>query len=235
MQTSTHYQTLEVHPRATQDEIKQSYRRLVKQHHPDRQPLQQGHELIARINAAYEVLSDPGHRQRYDQQLSGQPLRASRGHRGYQYPSSTAATYGHAAAHSVDEQLQAWLKWVYTPVNHCLDGILEPLEEQIDLLAADPFDDLLMDEFQDYLTHCRETLTEARQCFQSMPNPANLAGIAAHLYYCLNQVGDGLEELEYFTLNYDDHYLHRGQELFRIAEGLRWEAAGAVAEFATVR
>lgn len=61
-----------------------------------------------------------------------------------------------------------------------------------------------------------------------MPNPANLAGVAAHLYYCLNQVGDGLDELEFFTLNYDDHYLHTGQELFRIAEGLRWEAATAI-------
>lgn len=233
MQSSTHYQTLKVHPRASQDEIKQSYRRLVKQHHPDHHPRQQGHDVIAQINAAYEVLGDPGHRQRYDQQLYGQSSRVS-SQQGHQYPTGTPSGYGPTAAHTVDEQLHAWLKWVYAPVNDLLDTILDPLTEQIDLLAADPFDDLLMEEFQDYLTTCRETLTEARGCFQSMPNPANLAGIAAHLYYCLNQVGDGLEELEYFTLNYDDHYLHRGQELFRIAEGLRWEAAGAVAEFATV-
>jgi len=34
-----------------------------------------------------------------------------------------------------------------------------------------------------------------------MPNPANVASVAAHLYYCLNQVGDEIEELNWFTLN----------------------------------
>jgi molecular chaperone DnaJ len=51
-----------------------------------------------------------------------------------------------------------------------------------------------------------------------------LAGVAANLYYCLNQLGDALDELETFTLNYDDQYLHTGQEMFRIAAGLRREA-----------
>jgi len=36
-------------------------------------------------------------------------------------------------------------------------------------------------------------------------------------------VGDGLDELDYFPLNYDEHYLHVGQEL-RIAAGLHCEA-----------
>jgi molecular chaperone DnaJ len=57
-----------------------------------------------------------------------------------------------------------------------------------------------------------------------MPNPPSVAGAAAHLYYCLNQIGDGLDELEYFPLNYDERYLHMGQELFRIATGLHCEA-----------
>jgi molecular chaperone DnaJ len=58
-----------------------------------------------------------------------------------------------------------------------------------------------------------------------MPNPSNLAGVAANLYYCLNQIEDGLDDLEMFLLNYDEHYLHVGQELFRIARGLKREAA----------
>ena len=53
-------------------------------------------------------------------------------------------------------------------------------------------------------------------------------GVAAHLYYCLNQVSDGIEDLELFTLNYDDYYLHTGQELFRIADKLRLEAQAAI-------
>lgn len=44
------------------------------------------------------------------------------------------------------------------------------------------------------------------------------AGIASHLYHCLNAISDGIEELNYFTLNFDDHHLHTGQELWRRAE-----------------
>ena len=67
-----------------------------------------------------------------------------------------------------------------------------------------------------------------------MPNPSNLAGVAAHLYYCLDRVADGIEELEFFTLNYDDRCLHAGQEMFRIAAGLRYEAQAAIGDAASV-
>jgi molecular chaperone DnaJ len=60
--------------------------------------------------------------------------------------------------------------------------------------------------------------------FQSTPNPANLAGVASTLYYCLNQAADGIDELEQFTYSYSEYYLHTGHELFRIARKLHWEA-----------
>jgi molecular chaperone DnaJ len=120
--------------------------------------------------------------------------------------------------------LEQWLKQVYNPVNQMLSKILNPLQEEIDQLAGDPFDDELMEAFQEYLETSRVFLKQAQRYFSSMPNPANVAGIAANLYYCLNQLGDGLDELELFTMNYDEHYLHTGQELFRIAHGLRREA-----------
>jgi len=47
---------------------------------------------------------------------------------------------------------------------------------------------------------------------------------AANLYYCLDRLSDGLEELERFTLNYDAQYLNMGQELFKIANELYTEA-----------
>jgi len=49
-----------------------------------------------------------------------------------------------------------------------------------------------------------------------MPNPPSVAGAAAHLYYCLNHVGDGLDELDYFRSTMS--YLHMGQELFRLLD-----------------
>ncbi|TRT82937.1 MAG: molecular chaperone DnaJ, partial [Microcystis aeruginosa Ma_AC_P_19900807_S299] len=60
--------------------------------------------------------------------------------------------------------------------------------------------------------------------FCQRPNPAKMAKVAASLYYCLNHLTDGLEELETFTLNYDDHSLHTGQEMFRMAQRLQVEA-----------
>ncbi len=52
---SNHYDTLKVNPSASQAEIKQAYRRLVKQFHPDTNQ-EADHDQIVRINAAYEVL-----------------------------------------------------------------------------------------------------------------------------------------------------------------------------------
>jgi molecular chaperone DnaJ len=69
MADHNHYDTLHLNPAASQAEIKQSYRRLVKLFHPDSNSETADHHQIVRINAAYEILSDPQKRQSYDQQL----------------------------------------------------------------------------------------------------------------------------------------------------------------------
>jgi len=51
-----------------------------------------------------------------------------------------------------------------------------------------------------------------------MPNPPSVAGAAAHLYYCLNHVGDGLDE--FTSRSTTMSYLHMGQELWNC----RWTA-----------
>jgi molecular chaperone DnaJ len=61
------YEVLQVSREATQEEIKKSYRRLAREWHPDANP--EDPEAEARFKelaAAYEVLSDPEKRQRYD-------------------------------------------------------------------------------------------------------------------------------------------------------------------------
>lgn len=224
MATPNHYDTLHLNSGASQAEIKQAYRRLVKLFHPDSKQETADHEQIIRINAAYEILGDTQRRQSYDRQLcdrsqvtpSTRQQRAAAAQKRYRASQKTGR--------NADEQLEQWLQQVYQPVNHLLSCILNSLEEQIDELAADPFDDELLEEFQAYLKTCRDNLKQAQIAFRSMPNPPSVAGAAAHLYYCLNQVGDGLDELEYFPLNYDERYLHMGQELFRIASGLHCEA-----------
>jgi DnaJ family protein A protein 2 len=62
--TTKLYETLEVDKKATSKEIKKSYFRLSKVHHPDRG----GDEhKFKEINAAYEILSDEETRKAYDQ------------------------------------------------------------------------------------------------------------------------------------------------------------------------
>lgn len=227
-QNSNHYDTLKVSSNASQAEIKQAYRRLVKLFHPDSNQDTANHEEIIRINAAYEVLGDSQSRRNYDQKLrdESQKINNNRQQR-------TASAQKHyqttrKSGKDADEQVEEWLRVVYHPVNRLLCNILNSLEEQIEELAADPFDDELLDEFQEYLQHCKADLKQAQTTFRSLPNPPSLARAAAHIYYSLSQVGDGLEELAYFPLNYDERYLHTGQELFRIATRLHCEAQASV-------
>ncbi len=214
---TNHYKTLKISQTATQAEIKQAYRRLVKLFHPDSNSSTAGHEEIVRLNAAYEILGDAEHRQSYDRQFC-QPS---------EQPSSytpNVARQQKQTGREADEQMEQWLIKVYKPVNRMLNSILKPLKKEIDELSADPFDDELIEKFQTYIETSRDFLKKAHNFLKSVPNPSNFAGVAAHLYYSINQVGDGIEELHLFTLNYDDRHLHTGQELFRIAARLRREA-----------
>jgi molecular chaperone DnaJ len=236
MATDNHYSTLQVSPSATQAEIKQAYRRLAKLFHPDGNQDTASHEKIARVNAAYEILGDPQNRQFYDRQLRfgerKSPQDASSSPRRNRQQRTAAAQAHHRRSQKTgrqrDEEIQRWLEQVYTPVNRLISEILLPLKDQIDDLAADPFDDELIQDFQDYLDDCRDWLAQAERIFRSQPNPPNVAGAAASLFYCLNQVDDGIEQLAFFTHSYDDDYLHTGQEMFRIAAGLRREAQAAI-------
>ncbi|NER39169.1 MAG: J domain-containing protein [Oscillatoria sp. SIO1A7] len=229
-----YYEILRVSPTATQDEIKQAYRRLVKVFHPDSNRETADREKTVRINAAYEVLGDRQKRQGYDRKRrqggGGKSEERREGYRSSEAHYKRQHQQAKQAAHNADNDLSQWLKLVYRPVNRILFQILNSLDREVDQLSADPFDDDLMAEFQTYLNICRRSLDQAQQFFRSMPNPSNVAGVAANLYYSLDRVADGIEELEFFTLNYDDRCLHAGQELFRIAAGLHAGAQEAIGD-----
>lgn len=220
-QVSNHYETLKVNANATQAEIKQSYRRLVKLFHPDCHQETADQEQIIRINAAYEVLGDAQNRRHYDQQLQENSQKLNSQYQ--QPPGQQSYQTTRPTGRDADEQVEEWLRLVYQPLNELLDEILNSLEDQIEELAADPFDEQLLEEFTEYLNTSREHLKQAQLTFRSLPNPPSLAKTAAYLYHTLSQVGDGIEELAYFPLSYDERYLHTGQELFRIAARLHQE------------
>ena len=63
-----YYETLEVPRGATEEEIKKAYRKLARKHHPDvNRSDKAAEEKFKEINEAYQVLSDPEKRKRYDQ------------------------------------------------------------------------------------------------------------------------------------------------------------------------
>ncbi|MEO1186851.1 MAG: DnaJ domain-containing protein, partial [Cyanobacteria bacterium J06636_27] len=118
MPQSNHYETLNIDRNASQTEIKQAYRRLVKLFHPDVTQETTDRERIIRINAAYEVLSDTQSRQSYDRQLhysfqKNNNKRNERTQTAQQQYNKKRNTRRNA-----DEQVEEWLRFVYQPVNN---------------------------------------------------------------------------------------------------------------------
>ncbi len=62
-----YYEILEIHKSASNDDIKRSYKRLAFEYHPDRNPgNSNAEEKFKVISEAYQILSDPDKRARYD-------------------------------------------------------------------------------------------------------------------------------------------------------------------------
>ncbi len=226
-----HYQILQVSPQATQQEIKQSYRRLAKQFHPDSQTKTQNSDRIIALNAAYEILGNSKSRRRYDRQQ--QLGHTSDFYVSRQERNAAAGRQYHKQRADIHPEVsyQQWLQEVYFPIHRLATKILDSLEIEIDRLSADPFDDSLMSDFETYLDTCDHYWQEAEKKLKSQPNPPQVAGVASNLYYCLNHIGDGIKELKWFTMNYNDQYLHTVQEIFRISERLHNQAQDRATSF----
>jgi DnaJ-class molecular chaperone len=83
---ATYYHVLEIEPTAQPIDIKKAYRRLALQHHPDRNSgSAESTERFKAISEAYEVLSDPAQRARYDASLKEPTSTAATGRRRHDY------------------------------------------------------------------------------------------------------------------------------------------------------
>ena len=62
-----YYEVLGIQKGASEDEIKKAYRKLAMKYHPDRNPGdKEAEEKFKELNEAYEVLSDPDKKSKYD-------------------------------------------------------------------------------------------------------------------------------------------------------------------------
>ena len=74
MDSKGYYALLGVSERASYQEIKRAYRGLARKHHPDRNNSSFAEDMIKRINASFEVLSDKDKRKQYDEKLASSSL-----------------------------------------------------------------------------------------------------------------------------------------------------------------
>jgi molecular chaperone DnaJ len=203
------YAVLGVSAQAGAAEIKAAYRALVKRHHPDAGG---DAERILALNAAWELLRDPQRRSLYDASQ-----RVATGQSPASVRSSAASRPARRSSGQEDAQLLAWLERVYGPIERLLGQVLRPFAEQLRHLAADPYDDRLMEAFCAYLEQSQGRLEKVEQLYRSLAAPACAQGFSISLYHCLSQVQDGFRELERYTMGYVDSYLHDGREMLREA------------------
>jgi molecular chaperone DnaJ len=203
------YAVLGVAASATAAEIKAAYRALVKRHHPDAG----GDERrILELNAAWEVLGDADRRRSHDAQ------------RRPAAPGGAACTAPGASSpptRATEQELHSWLQQVAAPIDRLLGQVINGFPPQLRALAADPYDDRLMEAFCAFLELSQGRLARAETLYRSRTCPAGLVPFSLDLYHCLSLVKDALTDLERYTLGYVDSYLRDGRELLRKARARR--------------
>ena len=80
-QAATYYDLLGVSRQARPDSVRTAYRRLAQRYHPDKMPGNaNAQRVMAALNEAYAVLSDPNQRARYDEHIERSREQARRDH-----------------------------------------------------------------------------------------------------------------------------------------------------------
>ena len=190
------------------NEIKAAYRALAKKFHPDTGTGEDNNKILA-INAAWETIRNN------DNQIKNAPgpKRNRAAAVNYQTPVKKGS--------GKDEEISLWVKVVYIPIDRLMGEVINPFPRKLKELSADPYDDLLMAGFCEYIEKSKKRLTKAKDLYQSLTTPLEAKHFSLSLYQCFSELQDGINELERYTAGYVESYLHDGHEMLRKAQKKR--------------
>jgi molecular chaperone DnaJ len=212
-----HYQILGLETDVTAQEIKRAYRRLAKTQHPDAQASrdsdahEEATEEMMRLNEAYETLMDKSKRAEYDRRIGLGKL-------------GTGGKRAVFTSFDEDAAREKFLRTVFHPARSAIVRVLGGYKRQLRELSADPYDDALLEKFQQYMEKLEDALRQGSNSLTRSEAPRSLQASVQMMRYAIAQAADGLEELGYFCNNYDYSHLSLAESLFRIATDLLRQA-----------
>ena len=212
------YQELGLKENATEGEIKSSYRRLVKKHHPDAGGEK---DRFLAIQYAWETLNDPFKKKQYDKTLSPSQKLSNFKNDNWEEKINTKK---HSSTIK-DNEVKNWIKNIYNPTNRFINQIIKPFSQEIKELSADPYDEELMDNFCSYITLSQRKIEKVDKLYKSISVPNSISSLGLDLYHCFSQVKDALSELDKYTQGYVDDYLFDGKEMMKEAKRIQSKMA----------
>ena len=212
------YDELGIKKNASKNEIKSSYRTLVKKHHPDAGGEK---ERFIAIQNAWETLNDPIKKEKYDKQLYA--LRTFSGELNENWEEKFNSNKYDSSIK--DKEVETWIKEIYIPINRLINQIIKPLNNEIRELSADPYDDQLMENFCIYVSVSQNKIEKVDKIYNKKLVPKSISALGLDLYHCFSQVKDALSELDRYTQGYVDDYLFDGKEMIKEAKRIQTKMA----------
>ena len=214
MKKKNYYTIFGVSKDATKEELKAAYRSLVKKHHPDTGG---NKDNFLQIQLAWETLNDPLKKEKYDRLISYS--RESSNITDLNW--SEEVRYKKESSNLKDNDIKLWIKNVYNPINKIINEIIKPLNDEIKKLSADPYDDVLMEAFCNYIMQSQKKIERVSLRYKSNRIPGSISSLGLDLYHCYSQVQDALDEFDRYTQGYVDDYLFDGKEMMKEAKRIQ--------------
>jgi len=208
------YEELGLEKNATNSEIKSSYRSLVKQHHPDAGGEK---ERFLAIQNAWETLNDPIKKEQYDSSFFSSNASFDSLKENWE-EKLNSKKYNSSIK---DKEVETWIKEIYTPINRSISQIIKPLNNEIKELSADPYDDLLMENFCSYISLSQKKIEKVEKIYNKKIIPKSITALGLDLYHCFSQVKDALSDFDRYKHGYVDNYLFDGKEMIKEAKRIQ--------------